>query len=219
MDAHVWFLLLAVWSLSATSIADDIQMDGRTGIISNLSGDYCSAVMLSAREVLTAAHCLFDTTGVPVPVAAVKYQSEKFGSLEIEGLAIHPDFLYQSRDIHSGVETDIALISVKNNRADRFSIGVAAAVYRGDKVVVQRGIAGQSEQCSVTNAVGQIFTLNCTAREGDSGAAIYLIGTSGVRELVGILSSIEMSQDSRYIIGVLVGEAVETLRVLLERGE
>lgn len=214
MHRKTVFGLLLVWSI--TLVSANSQTTIRAGIVTSNVGDQCAGTMVNADEVLTAAHCLFDSGGVAVPPESLIFHSSESGPLAVVRAVVHPKYTHEFTATKTGIESDLALLVVNNPMSNLKPVVVGAGLSENDTLMVQRDASDQLDRCTLMRADDRIFTLDCLAVEGESGTAIYKTTPTGSYELVGLISATETEQGLHTIIAVRVGEAIDVLRTQLD---
>ncbi|MEM7489888.1 MAG: trypsin-like serine protease, partial [Pseudomonadota bacterium] len=79
---------------------------------------FCTASLITADIVMTAAHCMFDkVTGKRLPIDDIEFQAGlRFGRAEayrgIRRVVLHPDYAYLEVDGLDRIGTDLALLEL-----------------------------------------------------------------------------------------------------------
>ncbi|NHA37039.1 hypothetical protein C1O33_09845 [Staphylococcus schleiferi] len=154
----------------------------------------CTAVALSPRLVLTAAHCINNKTveneylGTVYPAQSSQLHTP-LGKLEI-----YTGYTYQGKDIailKSGQSDFGSEHYLRNKKVNLKSVNTDAQSLAGQKVYTigypsdKGGNAQYKSHGEVTSISGGLVHTNLSATHGQSGSGLFLEGTG---ELIGILA-------------------------------
>ena len=207
------FLALLVLCLAAPASADDLRLLDDAGEIFGLEAvgrldfkgadgrGFCTATLIGARQVLTAAHCLVDERGIPHSPAALTFRpglrnGESKGTHAVARYALHPDYVPGAAASNATVAVDVALIELATP-VDHWAVPplrVDGAELQGQSVQVVSYAQGREaapsheESCSLLRRRGDVLMLDCQATFGASGAPVFVATTRGAR-IVGVISS------------------------------
>jgi V8-like Glu-specific endopeptidase len=166
----------------------------------NVAGQrFCTATLISAQVVVTAAHCLFHPrTGVRVPLSELRFVAGlRRGEIAGFGRPVravsHPDFVFGAPDF-DGIGADLALIEidrpVPEADAAPFAVGppgegaLSIVAYRRDRAQVP----SLEEPCAPVAAFAGIMALDCAITYGVSGAPVLALG-DGRPRVVAVVSA------------------------------
>lgn len=193
---------------------------------------FCTATLISAREALTAAHCLFHpTTARRVPTSEMKFVAGldrgSYAALRgVEATAIPPDFEFETRRPLRSLRRDLALVRldapIAAKDAAPLSVGVAEEP-EGLAIVSYSRERSQAlsivRPCARLRERGNLVTLSCRITFGASGAPVLELN-GGEARIYAVSSAIAQVFGQRhaatYVVRVDAGE-VERLRAGLAR--
>ena len=80
---------------------------------------FCTAVLISETELLTAAHCLYDRDGTVIDLARMHFAAgyrdgRALATRDIRRTAPHPQFQYDTAEAQQAFGYDIALIELQS---------------------------------------------------------------------------------------------------------
>lgn len=183
----------------------------------NFAGSrFCSAALVSPREVVTAAHCLFNPrTGAPVPVSEMRfvaglYRGDYAAVRDIDAVAIPLDFALETDRPNRSLQRDFALVRLAEP-VDTAHISPLAV--GGADLPEHLSIVGYSreraqapsvvEPCRAVAHVGLVFTLTCRITFGASGAPV-LETVAGVPRIFAVVTAIGQKHLDRHVATYVV---------------
>jgi hypothetical protein len=168
----------------------------------NIAGRrFCTATMVSEREVLTAAHCLFHPrTGKAVPLTELRFVpghrlDRNLGVRQVLRAATPPGFAMVGRPTPADLAADIALVEL-DAPADAvapppFRVGPLRADDAPTTIVSYARDRAEapsiSDGCPPLGLVDAVLVINCAVERGVSGAPV-LAGTGPDVRLVAVVS-------------------------------
>ena len=195
---------------------------------------FCSAALIASDQVLTAAHCVFDKTGTPIPPEQITFRA---GYLSGDALAerqvnrVVVDSGY--RDAPDGkisgkmIPHDVALLRldlpISTGEADPFAIHVDPQ--EGEKVSVLSYGRGRSEHlswqrdCSILQRGWGVFTFDCNVTFGSSGAPVFVRYGNRVRILSVVSATGDNGQGQQVSFGMELPEVVAELKRRMRVGD
>ena len=188
--------------LQTLATADDNRGWEAVGRLNFGEHGFCTAALVTADVVLTAAHCLYDKeTGERVPAEEIEFQAGlRFGRAEayrgIRRIVVHPDYDFSDNDRLGRVGSDLALLEldrpVRSGHVRPFRTQIR--VHAGMKVQVvsyakDRADAPSYEQdCVILTRDEDILVLSCSVDFGSSGAPVFAMFNGEVR-IVSVISA------------------------------
>ncbi len=165
------------------------------------TGDgFCTATLITAELVLTAAHCLFDEAGMRRPDDVFTFNAGfRNGRVSAQrGLRtsyLLPGYDYDAESGRERVETDIALLRLDTPITDGsvLPLAVGGAVGRGGEVdlvsygQMREDFPSLEEDCSVIERDRGVMILTCDTVFGSSGAPV-MVETPGGHRIVSVVS-------------------------------
>lgn len=184
---------------------DSVQ-DGRgweaVGRLHIGTSGFCTASLISATTVLTAAHCLFDpATGQRVGDNTLEFragyrQGRAAAYRGVRRSVVHPDYSYGAPSSPGRVASDLALIELDQpiRKSNVLPFETQAFVRAGSIVRVVSYARGRAEapslqeSCRVLGAQDHAQVLSCDVDFGSSGAPIFAMEGQRAR-IVSVVSA------------------------------
>ena len=203
--------------------AEAFQAVGRL----NVAGSrFCSATLISAREVLTAAHCLYNPrTGRAVPLSEIRFVpghriEANAGVRRVTKAVTAPGFVLLDNPRPDELGVDIALLELDEAvaRVEPFAVEAlaAAAALSIVSYARDRGEAPSiTEACPRLGLLGEVMIVACAIEQGMSGAPVF-VGVGAGRRLVAVVSAMRLRNDGVVFgLTVLAAPWIGTLRTAL----
>ncbi|MEM8822013.1 MAG: S1 family peptidase [Pseudomonadota bacterium] len=163
---------------------------------------FCTASLITADIVITAAHCLFNKdTGERIPVERIEFQAGlRFGRAEayrgIRRVVLHPNYDYFRADGLDRVGSDLAILEldrpIRNGYVRPFRTEQNIAMGQTVQVVSyarERSDApSRQDSCDVLTRDHAILVLSCAVDFGASGSPVFSI-IDGEPRIVSIISA------------------------------
>lgn len=230
------FLAACLWSvafspvgaeekrLQTLSTADENRGWEAVGRLNFGESGFCTAALVTADVVLTAAHCLYDKqTGERVPAEAIEFQAGlRFGRAEayrgIRRIVVHPDYDFSDQDRLGRVGSDLALLEldrpVRSGHVRPFRTQIR--VHAGQTVQVvsyakDRADAPSHEQdCVILTRDDDILVLSCSVDFGSSGAPVFAMFNGEVR-VVSVISAKAQWEGRQVALAAVMEGELDTL--------
>ncbi len=237
-SARVAAALLALAASAAGAQEAPVERDGRRLLDAgeaaafggigrlNVAGTrFCTAAMVSDREILTAAHCLFHPrTLARVPLSEFRFvpgqrMERNLGVRRVVRAAFPPEFVAQATPRARDLEADMALIELDApvpEAATPFAVGTLAARDELLTIVSYARDRAQapsiSENCPPMGAIDGLLVLDCAVERGVSGAPV-LAGEGAAVRIVAVVAGMGALPDgSEITLTALVGPRIDALR-------
>ena len=186
---------------------------------------FCTAALVAAEIVLTAAHCVHDDrTGALLPIGAMRFRPGlRYGRAEahrgVRRVVVHPD--YHGRgggDRLDRVGADLALLELDRPvrlghvRPFRTRLGIR----RGERVEVVSYAKDRAEapslqsSCAVIDRDRDVLVLDCEVDFGASGAPVFAL-TGGEMRIVSVISAKADLRDRPVALAASVEGEIEPL--------
>jgi protease YdgD len=199
----------------------------------NLAGArFCTAGLISPREIVTAAHCLFHpVTGLIVPVSEMRFVAGlnrgKHAALRgIEAVAVPADFVLETARPGASIHRDFAVLRldapIGSSEATPLAVGVAG-LPRDLAIIGYSRERAQApsiiDRCLTIHQQGEVLALSCRITFGASGAPV-IATIAGASRIYAIASAIAQSAPDRHEATLVVRidpAQIEALRRELDR--
>lgn len=189
----------------------------------DFAGDgFCTGALIASDLVLTAAHCLYDSSGNQIDHAKIQFlagwrNGRASAYRDVRRAVVHPDYTYGGEVSSARVRNDVALLElvrpIQNTTIDPF--GMAARPVKGDSVgVVSYGrdraqAPALQEVCTVLSTQSGVLLTSCSVDFGSSGAPIFTFA-DGTPQIVSVVSAKAKLEGEN----VAFGTDLQTLHVL-----
>lgn len=191
----------------------------------------CTAALVAPRQIVTAAHCLFDhDSGARFADSLITFEAGwRLGRAEayrgITRSIVDPEYVYSGSDTVERIGHDLALLELDRAIAlphlSPFAAGPQPAP--GDRVTVVSYAQDRTEapaiehDCPVLARQGLALILACSVDFGSSGAPVFAVGEGGVRLASVIVAKAEY-QGRRVALAVPLGAGFVALAEAMAEG-
>jgi protease YdgD len=191
---------------------------------------FCTATLISADVVVTAAHCLHHPrTRARVPVTELRFVAglrlgETAAVRHAVRAVVHPDFTFEGFASFEGVRADLALVQLDAPVAAEAAPAFATASLEqpGAPLAIVSYARDRAQAPSIESPCGVFATfdgvaaLDCGVTYGASGAPLFQ-GEGETTRVVGVVSAMGrvLASDEDVTLAVLFAPALEDLLTLL----
>ena len=214
-------ILIALTSAAPVSASGLMAAAGRINI-GPMGG--CSAALIEADLVLTAAHCVIKTDGKQQIPEDVEFQTGAYPGRPVERRAtteivVHP--LYQPARSKSArkISYDLALIRLAQpiSTVTPFPLGVAPK--DGERILIAswrtpREHRARERFCNILTARDPLLTVGCEVNGGESGSPLMRITDTGP-EIVAVMSARGENGAQKFGLAAFAKARVGHVRALL----
>lgn len=237
-------ILMSLLALAAPALADETPQRMVTeaeaplwnGVARlNIAGNrFCNAVLISDREAVTVAHCLFhDLTLHQANLGDLKLvfglrRSDYVALRGVAAVAVLPGF---TREVGhaaamSEVENDLALLRLDAPAPVDTVLPLPVEAWLGGDLVTITGygrdrpyLPSQRQDCPILWRTDKVAELGCTIVPGLSGAAVTGPAAPGQPAPLFALVSASQDSDVGHAVVIRVGPRLQELRDLLPTAE
>ncbi|WP_135449817.1 trypsin-like serine peptidase [Tabrizicola caldifontis] len=215
---------------SRLTTREDLRGFEPVGRVDIEDGGFCTGTLIAADLVLTAAHCVVDTEGNPVPAGRITFRAgladgQSLVEAQVARTVIDPEYRPVSPAPPEIIRRDVALMQlaepVPTTQIPPFAIALPG---RGDKVSVVSYASGRAEAltwqpvCNVLGRQDGLIAVDCDVSFGSSGAPV-LDRSAGYRaKIVSIISVGSTWEGRRVAVGMELPEVVARLKAALRAG-
>jgi V8-like Glu-specific endopeptidase len=230
------FLLLPISAAAqgAGLFSMESRQDGRAweavGRLELAGKAFCTGSLITPEIVLTAAHCLYDDTGVFLAPEDIQFlagwrNGRAAAYRRVRRAVAHPAYQFDAEPSSDRVFADIALIElqhpVRNTTIIPFVTGERPLV--GDNVGVVSYAHDRSEApsmqdtCDVMSAQPSVLVMSCSVDFGSSGSPVFSFREEQPR-IVSVVSSKAKSDGRPVSLGAPLETQIDTIRALMDKG-
>lgn len=195
------------WGVSATAEKRSIEPGpeaerfAAVGILQTKGQGFCSAALIDAKTVLTAAHCVYsDRTGKLIPPESMRFLAGWRDGItaaqrDVSRITAHRDYDPARGYNEENIAADLAIVELSVPiepgaakafaRLDRVRIGedMSAVSFSG----LRSDVATIDDGCEVLERFGNRLMLDCLSTSGMSGAPIFVVH-NGVAKIAALVS-------------------------------
>ena len=187
-------------------------------------GGFCTATLIRARVILTAAHCVYNDNGDLIPIDDFLFRAglrngRADATRSIVRIVPHPDYLHNGPTIErSATANDIAILEL--SQAIRYAgvdpFPIAARPFPGDDVSIVSYGQNRSEApslqelCQILHRHKGSVIMNCDVEPGSSGSPVFKI-SNGRARIVSVVSALSTLNDEPISIGTSLQEPLQIL--------
>jgi protease YdgD len=194
----------------------------------NVAGDrHCTATLIRADLVVTAAHCLYNMrTGRRAEPGDLRFvagqRRDAYAALrDVVAVATPPGYAYSRQPTFDDIADDLALLALAAPIATE-ATAVAPADWPGGAASASIVAYGQDraymasirEGCVVTAVHRGVMALDCAVTFGVSGAPVLLDGPDGM-EVIAVVSAMGEANGRGIAFAVPLNGRLEALRAAL----
>lgn len=192
----------------------------------NVAGTrFCTAALVSDREILTAAHCLFHPrTLARVPLSEFRFvpgqrKEQNLGVRRVVRVALPPDFVVRATPRPDDIGSDIALVELAApapEAAAPFGVGALTAGDAALTIVSYARDRSQapsiSEDCPVIGVSDGLLAVDCAVERGVSGAPVLAGQGEGARIVAVVAGMGSLPDGTGIALAALAAARIDALR-------
>ena len=207
---------------------DDLLGWEAVGRLDTAQGGFCTATLIAANQVLTAAHCVYDNgrlrNASELTFRAGLRDGVAIAERSVAAIAVPGGYDPRSGMALENVANDVALLQLSQpiTTADANPFVLHQGSVRGTRISVTSYGQGRAEApsrqraCTIVAESEPIMAFDCNVTFGSSGAPVFVMhGDRG--RIVSVISGGGTVGGKRASFGMVLPEIVEALKSDLRR--